>query len=66
MHYEFITYFVLALRTIMHEASYYAYEMNDGGRRVQYQPKSFSMMGSRCLHPFQWRLKRNTDFIYVL
>ena len=27
----------------MHEASYYAYEVNDSGRSAQYRPKSFIM-----------------------
>ena len=38
----------------MHEASYYAYELNDSGRSAQYRPKSFIMMDSQCLRLFQW------------
>ena len=37
-----------SLYYIVHEASYYAYELNDSGRSAQYRSKS------RCLHRFQW------------
>ena len=52
MRYEYITYFILALQRIVrklshvsvfsrtlyivHEASYYIYELNDSGRSAQY------------------------------
>ena len=48
--------------TIVHEGSYYALELNDGGWSAQYRPKNFFHDGLLMFTLFSMELANSADF----